>query len=111
MKTKIRKLMRLFLDQLGLGKWKVSKVVLGVPSRIISQNKREQPDSKGCWAAVEDNGNYTVTLYVAKRIPETKLRPILAHEAAHVLFFDLNASPRKDCAEERHCDTIARILV
>lgn len=88
-RKKIRGITRKCLDRLGLHRWRMTRLYLGIPRNVRRELTDHYPNAAdGFYACVYPTGRRTFVMAISD-VPDDKLENVVAHEMAHILLHDL----------------------
>lgn len=89
-KAEIREIAEDYLLELGLKKWKLTKVHLGIPNYLLQRLKRDYPDMKGgFYGCTAVTGPYEFILAIEKDLSANMVCKVVGHEITHILLAQL----------------------
>ncbi len=116
-RRKVRKLAQKYLDRFGLGRWRLTRLYIGIPPHIKAELAAHYPEANnGFYACVYPTGRNTFVMAVSRDIPDHKLENVIAHEISHILLqnlWDFTTGGQSAAAKnqlEVVCDRIANAM-
>lgn len=117
-RRKVRTLAENYLRLLGLNHWRLTRLYIGIPSRIKKELSEHYPNTpNGFYACAYPTGRSKFVMAISKDVPANKLDGVVAHEIAHILLhclYEAMRDGRQAAARdelELVCDRIAAAII
>ncbi len=90
----IKRLVKKYLQQLGLQHWKLTRLYVGIPKHINTELAGHYPEANnGFYACVYPTGPNKFVMAISDDVPDNKLENVIAHEVSHILLHNLWKAP------------------